>query len=54
MILCTIDKDGSSGFAMVSPQLFVFWVILHVFCRMLKFFKINIFENFFQEYHKSV
>ena len=30
------------------------WVIFHVFCCLLIFFKINFFEKFFQEYHQSV
>ena len=31
-----------------------FRVILHVFCHLLICFKINFFENFFQEYQKRV
>ena len=32
----------------------VLWVICIRFWRLLIFFKINFFEKFFQEYHKSV
>ena len=35
-------------------ELIAYWVILHVFCRLLIFFKINLLKKFFQENHQNV